>query len=190
MKQQQLVSEPQRLTQIPSNLFANIQTAAPGMFYGTFFGRSALTGYVSPNLFEKLTPREDSYPEDMMTGVFFDTGIATSCEPYDMEQYITGYEDDYGWGDKVSCKHNAPEEFVCESGKYLHIGEDKMCLTKTKPYTRPLLVTKIGNKQYYLRMSPSEVPINNTSNKKFNVLHNGMVYRVFDESMWNEMKGP
>ena len=206
-------TECENLRSIPENLFANITTAADGMFVGTFAMCSNLTGFVPPTLFAGLIENGSPMPEMMAqssllsnqtVSVFVETSMDTEC-PENYYQYITGYED--YWDDRVSCKPCPnggtspagstsvdqcvePAEFVCESGKYLHIGEDKMCLTKTKPHTRPLLVTKIGNKQYYLRMTPSEVPINNTSNKKFNVLHNGMVYRVFDESMWDEMKGP
>ena len=194
----------ENLTSIPENLFANIttfdipeefraywdedSTGAEYMFSYTFQDCANLSGYVPSTLFAGLTPRQASYPAYMMESIFDNTNIATSCEPYDMEQYITGYEDDYGWGDKVSCESKELPKPICESEKYLHIGEDKVCLSETKPAGSPALA--VGNKRnkYYLYMTKKldedeGLNINKDSDKKLNVLYRGSVYNVHDDSV-------
>ena len=89
------------LTSLPETLFANITSAAENMFKKTFYGDQNLTGYIPPTLFEELTPRENSYPVNMMSDVFTDTNVLTSC-PAGYYQYITGYED--SWDSRVSCQ--------------------------------------------------------------------------------------
>ena len=89
------------LTSLPETLFANITSAAENMFRKTFLGDSNLTGFIPPTLFEELTPRENSYPVNMMSDVFTDTNVLTSC-PAGYYQYITGYED--SWDSRVSCQ--------------------------------------------------------------------------------------
>ena len=94
------------LTTIPSGLFASITTSAQAMFRATFYGCTGLTGYIPPDLFAGLTPKQSSYPADMINYAFDGcTNLATSC-PSGTAQYVTGYES--GWGSNngnnyVSC---------------------------------------------------------------------------------------
>ena len=180
--QQLLLQTPVQLS-IPANLFANITTPAPAMFAGTFFHRDNLIGYVPPTLFNGLINNGSPYATDMMTYIFKDTTLATSCEPYNKEQYITGYED--YWDSKVSCKTTSTT-FICDTNKYLHIGEDKMCLSETKPNSSPVMAIGKNNRKYYLRMTEKigdGLRLNQNSNKMFNILYHNKIYNVHDASV-------
>ena len=83
---------------IPGNLFGGIYgPAATNMFYQTFRDCTGLSSYVPPQLFARITGSAAS----MMSNVFYNTGLATSCDDYDLTQYITGFES--LWNSKVSC---------------------------------------------------------------------------------------
>lgn len=93
------------LTSIPENLFRNISGApANNMFYRTFYGCTGLTGPIPKNLFAGISTSTTA--TNQMTNVFYNTNLATSCDPY--AQYITGFED---WFDG----HVACEDNVCAS---------------------------------------------------------------------------
>ena len=79
------------------------------------------------------------------------------------------------------------KEFVCDSGKFLHIGDDTACLSTIKR-TSPALGIGKGNKKYYLNMAykhngTTGLNINKESNKQINVLYNGTLYNVHDDSI-------
>lgn len=82
---------------IPPKLFGNLTgSSANYMFNGTFYGCTNLTGYVPSTLFAGIT----GTAQGMMTDLFKNTGIYTSC-PCGTTPYITGFESD--WTNKVSC---------------------------------------------------------------------------------------
>ena len=99
------------LTAIPSGLFANITTAADYMFEYTFASDTGLTGYIPPDLFAGLTPKQASYPATMMSGTFSScTNLATSC-PSGTATYTTGYES--YWDSHVSCSTAYTVSYAC-----------------------------------------------------------------------------
>ena len=89
---------------IPGDLFENL-TAVWGDYalYGMFSGCSGLSGYIPPSLFAGLIANGSPYRTYMMTQMFYNTTLATSC-PTGYHQYITGYED--YWDGHVSCEPN------------------------------------------------------------------------------------
>ena len=96
---------------IPAKLFAGIHgTPAEEMFYGTFAGCSGLSSYIPPALFAGIST--ETTATGQMDNIFYNSGIATSCEPYGMQQYITGFESYWNYpnattvpGQKVSCNY-------------------------------------------------------------------------------------
>ena len=73
--------------------------------------------------------------------------------------------------------------FVCDTGKWLHIGNEKMCLYDYKP-SFPALAVQIQEETYYLRMESGieDLKINDHSNKKFKIERDGTIYNVSDVS--------
>lgn len=66
---------------IPSTLFGTLSGSAADMFAYTFYGDTHLTGYVPAGLFSNITvPTSlETAPTDMMTDIFYNTGLATEC---------------------------------------------------------------------------------------------------------------
>jgi uncharacterized repeat protein (TIGR02543 family) len=86
------------------------------------------------------------------------------------------------YGDKVFW---AKWEFVCQSGKWLRIGngDDKLCLYEDKP-AGAVLVFGTPEKPLYAMLTEDEnVPIHNGSSKKLRVATGGKVYNAYDESV-------
>lgn len=73
-------------------------------------------------------------------------------------------------------------QFVCESDKWFHIGEDRMCLYSNKE-TDKTINFNIDGEVYYLLMSiDPDLRINATSTKKLRMLQNGIIYNGYDWS--------
>ena len=72
---------------------------------------------------------------------------------------------------------------VCDTGKYLHIGDDvKMCLYTTSR-TTPSLVIMIDNVKYYANMckaSECDKTITGNTERKLDIMYNDEVYNVYD----------
>ncbi len=90
-------------------------------------------------------------------------------------------------GNKTLYAQWTEEEFVCDSGKFLHIGDDAACLITEKPGS-PAFAVGNGNKKYYLKMTEKQdgnegLNMNEDSNKRINVLYKGTLYNVHDESV-------
>ena len=80
--------------------------------------------------------------------------------------------------------------FECKTGKYLHIGEDKMCLAEEEEVEKPALAVGVKGKNvvHYLQMTVQDMnseplPINDKSSKKLNILYKGDLYNVHDGSV-------
>ncbi len=74
-------------------------------------------------------------------------------------------------------------QFVCETGKWFHIGEDRMCLYRNKE-TEKTINFDIGGDVYYLLMSINpDLRINATSTKKLRMQQNGVIYNGHDWSV-------
>lgn len=109
----------------------------------------------------------------------------SSCTPSNMVKGIL--QGPWTVGDKTLYAQWTKEEFVCDSGKYLHIGNDAACLYTQKPGSPAFAVGK-GNKKYYLKMTkktehPDGLPMNEESNKQINVLYDDELYNVHDASV-------
>ena len=70
-----------------------------------FYGDTALGGYVPKTLFANIVDSNSSNNDEqiptLMYTIFDGTGLATSCDSYNLTQYITGFED--YWNGHVSC---------------------------------------------------------------------------------------
>ena len=96
--------------EIPSDLFANLSGQLQARtFYATFQGCAKLEGYIPPSLFANV---EESSASSYMLDIFNGSGIATSCEPYGMTQYITKF--DSWFGGHVSCMPEAEFSFTVD----------------------------------------------------------------------------
>lgn len=74
-------------------------------------------------------------------------------------------------------------KFVCESGKWLRIGNDKLCLYSDKQ-TSPSMVIDMRGTPYYIMLSEDEgMPITNSSDKKMHVEYDGTTYNAHDASV-------
>ena len=130
------------ITSIPAELFSGVNGngVAGEMFYRTFTNCESLTGYIPPQLFAGLIANGspyDSRGDGMMSNIFYNTGLATTC-PSGMTQYITGYED--YWSGKVSC---VDANLTCSAGNYLpahgyactQCTANNYCVGGTYPYS-------------------------------------------------------
>ena len=83
-------------------------------------------------------------------------------------------------GDKVFF---AEWEFVCESGKWMHIGDEKMCLYSEQWKTHPAGAINIKGTKYYMLLTDDEnVPIHKGSAKKFHIKIGNKIYNAHDAS--------
>ena len=74
-------------------------------------------------------------------------------------------------------------QFICETDKWFHIGEDRMCLYSNKE-TEKTINFDIGGDVYYLLMSINpDLRINATSTKKLRMKQNGVIYNGHDWSV-------
>ena len=85
-------------------------------------------------------------------------------------------------GDKV---FYATWEFVCESGKWLHAGEDKICLYDNKEADLPAIrIETAKGTSYMLLKEDADLPINAQSQKKFHVQKDAnTLYNAYDKSV-------
>ncbi len=74
-------------------------------------------------------------------------------------------------------------QFICETDKWFHIGEERMCLYSNKE-TEKTINFDIGGDVYYLLMSINpDLRINATSTKKLRMKQNGVIYNGHDWSV-------
>jgi uncharacterized repeat protein (TIGR02543 family) len=74
-------------------------------------------------------------------------------------------------------------EFECESGKWMHIGNSKVCLY-TEQKTHPSIVVDMNGTPYYMMLSTdSNLPIHDGTTQKFHVEYNGGMYNIHDASV-------
>ena len=84
---------------IPEYLFSGLSGfMSDNAFYQTFAYCYGLERYVSPGLFASITK---SNIANGMNQIFLNSGLATSCTPYGLTTYTTGFES--AWNGKVSC---------------------------------------------------------------------------------------
>ena len=105
------------LTAMPEDLFKNITNAYEGQFKYSFYGDTAMTGYIPPSTFGGLiangSPTATNMWQEAFTGK---TTLATSCDGFtDKTEFTTGYKS--LWNNKVSC-----QPATCSSGKMLING--------------------------------------------------------------------
>jgi len=69
------------------------------------------------------------------------------------------------------------------SGRWLHINNDKACLSSTK-ITNPSMAFGFDDKTYYLQMTENpDTKFNSKSNKKLRVRHGNTIYNIHDASV-------
>ncbi|MBQ6110303.1 MAG: InlB B-repeat-containing protein [Alphaproteobacteria bacterium] len=124
----------------------------------------------------------DDYPHsDGGTDATDKTSCYKDCPDIEHKQLIGGkisYVSDTESND--TCEY----EFYCESGKYFHIGDGKVCLYKTKPVDKPVLGIKIKNKSYYIMLSDTgNKTISKGSSKKLRVKIGPKIYNAHDASV-------
>ena len=73
--------------------------------------------------------------------------------------------------------------FVCESGKWMRIGNERMCLYSEKE-TSPSMVLDVRGTPYYIMLSEdSEKPVHDGSGKKMHIEYGGSTYNAHDASV-------
>ena len=121
------------LQSLPADLFSGITNIDAGFKY-TFSGCTSLSGYIPPTAFAGLIAAgSPNNVSGAWEGVFNNTNLATSCDSYNMPQFITGYEGtgNNSWNGKVSCG--------CNTGYYGNGGADCTACTNApahSTYTR------------------------------------------------------
>jgi uncharacterized repeat protein (TIGR02543 family) len=80
-------------------------------------------------------------------------------------------------------KYYAKWEFVCESGKWLHINNEKLCLYNIQK-THPALAISINGDTYYGKLTPNlSTPIHKGSRKKMHLEMRSGRFNVYDGSV-------
>ena len=83
-------------------------------------------------------------------------------------------------GDRV---FYAKWNFVCESNKWLHINDEKVCLY-SEPNSYPAIKINLKDAPYYVNLSENpETPIHHGSRKKMHVNMNNTIFNVYDNSV-------
>lgn len=103
-----------KITSIPENLFRGITDAYNYTFYQAFYNCSSLSGFIPPSTFGGLIQNGHPYGTSMMSSIFYNTGLDTSCTGTNHRQYITGYES--YWNSKVSCATQYAITYVLDGG--------------------------------------------------------------------------
>ena len=89
-------------------------------------------------------------------------------------------------GDKVFYAEWKKAPFVCESGKWLNIMGEKICMSETKPEGQPSLVVQMPQQQgkhYIMLINNSDTPIHEGSSKKLRVKIGNKTYNAYDASV-------
>ena len=77
------------------------------------------------------------------------------------------------------------ENFECESGIWLHVGNNAHACLSAKKISNPAFVVEYDNKQHYLNMSSDNVPLNSDTNTKMKIYYHGNEYNIYDNSINN-----
>ena len=144
------------------------------------------------NILTGLSPESYVYGE----GATLPDNPGVTHDSYKFAGWCTGYNEETGeysgcgatsvaaddTGDKV---FYATWEFVCESGKWLHAGEDKICLYDKKEADLPAIrIETAKGTSYMLLKEDANLPINSRSQKKFHVQKDAnTLYNAYDKSV-------
>ncbi|MBR6010035.1 MAG: InlB B-repeat-containing protein [Alphaproteobacteria bacterium] len=144
------------------------------------------------NILTGLSPESYVYGE----GATLPDNPGVTHDSYKFAGWCTGYNEETGeysgcgatsvaaddTGDKV---FYATWEFVCESGKWLHAGEDKICLYDKKEADLPAIrIETAKGTSYMLLKEDADLPINSRSQKKFHVQKDAnTLYNAYDKSV-------
>ena len=148
---------------IPKTLFSGLSgEAKTGTFSSMFKNCTSLEGYIPPELFANITT---SSATTSMPGIFTDSSIATSCEPFpNTKQYITGFES--AFDGHVSCEmlpcdgtmYKGRCRQLCPVGRALfHAGEYEYPLwsDKTDVPSPVLHIRRDENTVCYVYLEPN-----------------------------------
>ena len=150
-----------------------------------------ITNYIPSGIIPAITANRFSNTDE---GMFQGTSLVNACPAnmYKTDVFANLFEP------KVQCtqcpegttSQNGATDIsdcvvLCESGVWLHIGEEKMCLYRNKP-DGAALVVQIGANKYYvmltLRTNESNIPITKGSIQKMHIEYNGNTYNAHDAS--------
>ena len=144
--------------------------------YENMFGATLPVGVSNPDIYtaEMVAEHSIQLPVPMKTGYEF-------LGWYDNSGFVGAPVENIPVGStgnkKYWAKWQAPE---CESGKYLHIGDNAICLYETKP-TSPALVVKTGDTKYYAHMcTDCDKTMNGATGSKLHIRYNNKTYNVYD----------
>ena len=136
-----------------------------------YYSDTASNGYVV----ELPTPTRDGYEFD---GWYADSALT---QPVTNSTVFAG--------DKTLYAKWTRAEFVCESGMWLHIGDDedntnKICLydNENKPAAPRIAIETPSGVRYLMLSEDTTLPLHEGSNKKMHVEIRGKVYNVHDGS--------
>jgi uncharacterized repeat protein (TIGR02543 family) len=108
------------LTSLPAGLWSGITGATPNMFQQAFYNCSNLGGYIPPDMFAGLiangSPDANASANgapNMWGSAFSGTQILTEC-PAGTINYITNYEDDWGYSQSNYPTDNGLHRVSCE----------------------------------------------------------------------------
>ena len=139
----------------------------------------------------------DLSPESYVYGIgaTLPTDPGVIHDSYKFAGWCTGYNEETGeysgcgaksvaaddTGDKV---FYATWEFVCESGKWWHVGNEKICLYNNRPQDVPVVRIHTANGiSYMLLQEQEDLPIHKDSSKKFHIMKGDKVYNAYDKSL-------
>ena len=75
-------------------------------------------------------------------------------------------------------------EFECASKAWLHIDQDKVCLSKIRPDSSPVFAVQTAKDKYYLQVhADPSLRINKDTTKKWHLDYNGTIYNIHDETV-------
>ena len=145
---------------------------------------------------DKTTPIDDLQPSKYRYGVgaTLPTTPNVTHDSYRFVEWCTGYDaetDEYsGCGQTAVSTTDtggkvfyARWEFVCESGKWWHIDNEKVCLYANKGNSAAVSMALDSGVHYLLIKEQEDLVIHKGSKKKFRIQRGNKVYNAYDKSM-------
>ena len=75
-------------------------------------------------------------------------------------------------------------DYACESGKWFHIGNNKICMY-SEQQTHPSMAIDMDGTTYYIMLSADEnMPMNNNTTSKMHIEYDGQTYNAYDGSVY------
>ena len=122
---------------------------------------------VENEVFELPTPEKDNYTFEGW---------------YDNANFTGNIVTEFDTDDKEPKNFYAKWSFDCPSNKWLHIGEEKMCLT-TQAIGKPRIVVMIGDTQHYIPLTKRNLPIHDGAHSKWRIRIGNQTFNAHDLSV-------